>query len=47
MYHVSTSTGSHPVAKHLGSLDNRYSSSFLDSSWREFFSRPEPPQTGK
>uniref|UniRef100_A0A8C1RFJ1 Phosphofurin acidic cluster sorting protein 1a n=1 Tax=Cyprinus carpio TaxID=7962 RepID=A0A8C1RFJ1_CYPCA len=36
--------GSHPVAKHLGSLDNRYSSSFLDSSWREFFSRPEPPQ---
>uniref|UniRef100_A0A8C1LY87 Phosphofurin acidic cluster sorting protein 1-like n=1 Tax=Cyprinus carpio TaxID=7962 RepID=A0A8C1LY87_CYPCA len=38
-------TGSHPVAKHLGSLDNRYSSSFLDSSWREFFSCPEPPQT--
>uniref|UniRef100_A0A672PBZ3 Phosphofurin acidic cluster sorting protein 1a n=1 Tax=Sinocyclocheilus grahami TaxID=75366 RepID=A0A672PBZ3_SINGR len=38
-------TGSHPVAKHLGSLDNRYSSSFLDSSWREFFSRSEPPQT--
>lgn len=37
--------GSHPVAKHLGSLDNRYSSSFLDSSWREFFSRTEPPQT--
>uniref|UniRef100_A0A672QBN4 Phosphofurin acidic cluster sorting protein 1-like n=1 Tax=Sinocyclocheilus grahami TaxID=75366 RepID=A0A672QBN4_SINGR len=37
--------GSHPVAKHLGSLDNRYSSSFLDSSWREFFSRLEPPQT--
>uniref|UniRef100_A0A8B9HJJ7 Phosphofurin acidic cluster sorting protein 1 n=1 Tax=Astyanax mexicanus TaxID=7994 RepID=A0A8B9HJJ7_ASTMX len=30
--------GSHPVAKYLGSLDNRYSSSFLDSSWREFFS---------
>uniref|UniRef100_A0A671PYA9 Phosphofurin acidic cluster sorting protein 1-like n=1 Tax=Sinocyclocheilus anshuiensis TaxID=1608454 RepID=A0A671PYA9_9TELE len=37
--------GSHHVGKHLGSLDNRYSSSFLDSSWREFFSRPEPPQT--
>uniref|UniRef100_A0A8B9HDZ2 Phosphofurin acidic cluster sorting protein 1 n=1 Tax=Astyanax mexicanus TaxID=7994 RepID=A0A8B9HDZ2_ASTMX len=36
--------GSHPVAKYLGSLDNRYSSSFLDSSWREFFSRSEPPQ---
>uniref|UniRef100_A0A8B9HIT6 Phosphofurin acidic cluster sorting protein 1 n=1 Tax=Astyanax mexicanus TaxID=7994 RepID=A0A8B9HIT6_ASTMX len=38
--------GSHPVAKYLGSLDNRYSSSFLDSSWREFFSRSEPPQPG-
>ncbi|XP_051537573.1 phosphofurin acidic cluster sorting protein 1-like isoform X3 [Myxocyprinus asiaticus] len=37
--------GSHPVAKHLGSLDNRYSFSFLDSSWRELFSRSEPPQT--
>uniref|UniRef100_A0AAR2IUD0 Phosphofurin acidic cluster sorting protein 1 n=2 Tax=Pygocentrus nattereri TaxID=42514 RepID=A0AAR2IUD0_PYGNA len=30
--------GSHPVAKYLGSLDNRYSSVFLDGSWREFFS---------
>ncbi|XP_036444332.1 phosphofurin acidic cluster sorting protein 1a isoform X4 [Colossoma macropomum] len=38
--------GSHPVAKYLGSLDNRYSSAFLDSSWREFFSRSEPPQPG-
>uniref|UniRef100_A0A3B3DRR7 Phosphofurin acidic cluster sorting protein 1 n=1 Tax=Oryzias melastigma TaxID=30732 RepID=A0A3B3DRR7_ORYME len=37
--------GSHPVAKHLGSLDNRYSSSFLDSGWRDAFSRSEPPQT--
>lgn len=37
--------GSHPVAKHLGSLDSRYSSSFLDSSWREFFSRIDPPQS--
>ncbi|XP_011617650.1 phosphofurin acidic cluster sorting protein 1 [Takifugu rubripes] len=37
--------GSHPVAKHLGSLDNRYSSSFLDSAWREVFGRSEPPQT--
>uniref|UniRef100_A0AAR2KCM6 Phosphofurin acidic cluster sorting protein 1 n=1 Tax=Pygocentrus nattereri TaxID=42514 RepID=A0AAR2KCM6_PYGNA len=36
--------GSHPVAKYLGSLDNRYSSVFLDGSWREFFSRTEPPQ---
>uniref|UniRef100_A0A3Q3C6Q6 Phosphofurin acidic cluster sorting protein 1 n=1 Tax=Haplochromis burtoni TaxID=8153 RepID=A0A3Q3C6Q6_HAPBU len=38
--------GSHPVAKHLGALDNRYSSSFLDGAWRDVFSRSEPPQTG-
>ncbi|XP_057712242.1 phosphofurin acidic cluster sorting protein 1-like isoform X2 [Corythoichthys intestinalis] len=38
--------GSHPVAKHLGALDNRYSSSFLDGAWREVFSRAEPPPAG-
>ncbi|XP_047439016.1 phosphofurin acidic cluster sorting protein 1 isoform X1 [Mugil cephalus] len=38
--------GSHPVAKHLGALDNRYSSSFLDGAWRDVFSRSEPPPTG-
>lgn len=38
--------GSHPVAKHLASMDNRYSSSFQDSAWRELFSRSEPPHTG-
>ncbi|KAK3524313.1 hypothetical protein QTP70_027881 [Hemibagrus guttatus] len=38
--------GSHPVAKYLGSLDNRYRSAFLDSAWREFFSRTDPPQSG-
>ncbi|XP_037614301.1 phosphofurin acidic cluster sorting protein 1-like isoform X4 [Sebastes umbrosus] len=37
--------GSHPVAKHIGALDNRYSSSFLDGAWRDVFSRSEPPQT--
>ncbi|XP_028330218.1 phosphofurin acidic cluster sorting protein 1 isoform X2 [Gouania willdenowi] len=37
--------GSHPVAKHLGILDNRYSSSFLDAAWRDVFARSEPPQT--
>ncbi|KAM9834426.1 phosphofurin acidic cluster sorting protein 1-like [Syngnathus typhle] len=37
--------GSHPVAKHLGALDNRYSSSFLDGAWRDVFSRTEPPPT--
>uniref|UniRef100_A0A665X0G6 Phosphofurin acidic cluster sorting protein 1 n=1 Tax=Echeneis naucrates TaxID=173247 RepID=A0A665X0G6_ECHNA len=36
---------SHPVAKHLGALDNRYSSSFLDGAWRDVFGRAEPPQT--
>lgn len=39
-------SGSHPVAKHLGALDNRYNSSFLDGAWRDVFSRSEPPQTG-
>ncbi|XP_055362787.1 phosphofurin acidic cluster sorting protein 1-like isoform X2 [Betta splendens] len=37
--------GSHPVAKHLGALDNRYNASFLDGAWRDVFSRSEPPQT--
>ncbi|XP_061619917.1 phosphofurin acidic cluster sorting protein 1-like isoform X1 [Phyllopteryx taeniolatus] len=37
--------GSHPVAKHLGALDNRYSSSFLDGAWRDVFSRSEAPPT--
>ncbi|XP_026879366.2 phosphofurin acidic cluster sorting protein 1a isoform X3 [Electrophorus electricus] len=36
--------GSHPVAKYLGSLDNRYNSAFLDSAWQEFFSGPESSQ---
>nr|XP_003468133.2 phosphofurin acidic cluster sorting protein 1 [Cavia porcellus] len=35
--------GSHPVAKYLGSVDSRYSSAFLDSAWRDLFSRSEPP----
>ncbi|XP_077444931.1 phosphofurin acidic cluster sorting protein 1 isoform X2 [Stigmatopora argus] len=38
--------GSHPVAKHLGALDHRYGSSFLDGAWREVFSRAEPPAAG-
>ncbi|XP_016393556.1 phosphofurin acidic cluster sorting protein 1-like [Sinocyclocheilus rhinocerous] len=37
---------SHPVAKHLGALDNRYSAAFLDGAWRDTFNRSEPPQTG-
>uniref|UniRef100_A0A673Y175 Phosphofurin acidic cluster sorting protein 1a n=1 Tax=Salmo trutta TaxID=8032 RepID=A0A673Y175_SALTR len=31
--------GCHPVAKHLASLDPRYSSVFLDNAWRDLFSR--------
>ncbi|XP_053890323.1 phosphofurin acidic cluster sorting protein 1 isoform X2 [Malaclemys terrapin pileata] len=37
--------GSHPVAKYLGSVDSRYSCTFLDSAWRELFGRAEPPGT--
>ncbi|XP_058016388.1 phosphofurin acidic cluster sorting protein 1 isoform X1 [Ahaetulla prasina] len=35
--------GSHPVAKYMGSVDSRYSNMFLDTSWRDLFSKPEPP----
>ncbi|XP_013920433.1 PREDICTED: phosphofurin acidic cluster sorting protein 2-like [Thamnophis sirtalis] len=37
--------GSHPLAKYLGSVDNRYSTLFLDAAWRELFSRVEAPST--
>uniref|UniRef100_A0A6Q2Y2P0 Phosphofurin acidic cluster sorting protein 1a n=1 Tax=Esox lucius TaxID=8010 RepID=A0A6Q2Y2P0_ESOLU len=30
--------GCHPVAKHLATLDHRYSSAFLDNAWRDLFS---------
>ncbi|CAB1333131.1 unnamed protein product [Coregonus sp. 'balchen'] len=35
----------HPVAKHLASLDPRYSSVFLDNAWKDLFSRLEPPHS--
>ncbi|XP_058680556.1 phosphofurin acidic cluster sorting protein 1-like, partial [Ammospiza caudacuta] len=35
--------GPHPVAQHLGTLDGRYGSAFLDPPWRELFTRSEPP----
>ncbi|XP_023652056.2 phosphofurin acidic cluster sorting protein 2 [Paramormyrops kingsleyae] len=35
--------GSHPLAKHVASLDNRFNSLFMDTAWRELFSRTEPP----
>ncbi|XP_060610434.2 phosphofurin acidic cluster sorting protein 2-like isoform X2 [Anolis sagrei] len=37
--------GSHPLAKYLGSVDNRYSTLFLDAAWRELFSKLEPPNS--
>ncbi|XP_061462588.1 phosphofurin acidic cluster sorting protein 1 isoform X3 [Rhineura floridana] len=37
--------GSHPVAKYMGSVDSRYSSMFLDATWRELFGKSEPPMT--
>lgn len=42
-----SSTGSHPLAKYLASVDNKYSALFLDTAWRELFSRAEPPITGE
>ncbi|KAL3995741.1 immunoglobulin superfamily member 9B [Sarotherodon galilaeus] len=35
--------GVHPLAKYLSSLDGKFSSLFMDASWRELFGRPEPP----
>lgn len=39
--------GCHPVAKHLASLDPRYSSVFLDNAWKDLFSGLEPPHSSK
>ncbi|KAK1791327.1 hypothetical protein P4O66_013343 [Electrophorus voltai] len=35
--------GSHPLAKYMSSLDSKFSSVFMDTSWRELFCRAEPP----
>uniref|UniRef100_A0A673C8N7 Uncharacterized protein n=1 Tax=Sphaeramia orbicularis TaxID=375764 RepID=A0A673C8N7_9TELE len=35
--------GSHPLAKYLATLDGKFNSLFMDSSWRELFGRLEPP----
>uniref|UniRef100_A0A6J0TWS3 Phosphofurin acidic cluster sorting protein 1 isoform X2 n=1 Tax=Pogona vitticeps TaxID=103695 RepID=A0A6J0TWS3_9SAUR len=35
--------GSHPVAKYMGAVDSRYNSMFLDTAWRDLFSKSEPP----
>ncbi|XP_069092519.1 phosphofurin acidic cluster sorting protein 2-like isoform X1 [Pleurodeles waltl] len=35
--------GSHPVAKYLASVDNKFSSLFMDTAWRDLFCRTEAP----
>ncbi|TSK53646.1 Phosphofurin acidic cluster sorting protein 1 [Bagarius yarrelli] len=35
--------GCHPVAKYISSFDNKFSSIFLDSGWRDVFGRLEAP----
>ncbi|XP_061573580.1 phosphofurin acidic cluster sorting protein 1-like [Cololabis saira] len=35
--------GHHPLAKYLSSVDGKFGSLFMDSSWRELFGRAEPP----
>ncbi|XP_073690640.1 phosphofurin acidic cluster sorting protein 1 [Garra rufa] len=35
--------GSHPLAKYVSSFDSKFSSMFMDPSWRELFCRSEPP----
>ncbi|XP_073776479.1 phosphofurin acidic cluster sorting protein 1 isoform X6 [Danio rerio] len=37
--------GSHPLAKYMASFDSKFSSMFMEPSWRELFCRPEPPNT--
>ncbi|KPP57978.1 phosphofurin acidic cluster sorting protein 2-like [Scleropages formosus] len=39
--------GSHPLAKHVASLDSRFSGLFMDAAWRELFGRSEPPSAGR
>ncbi|XP_067277360.1 phosphofurin acidic cluster sorting protein 1 isoform X2 [Pseudorasbora parva] len=35
--------GSHPLAKYISSFDSKFSSMFMEPSWRELFCRTEPP----
>ncbi|ROK15874.1 Phosphofurin acidic cluster sorting protein 1, partial [Anabarilius grahami] len=35
--------GSHPLAKYVSSFDSKFSSMFMEPSWRELFCRSEPP----
>ncbi|KAJ8264215.1 hypothetical protein GJAV_G00146590 [Gymnothorax javanicus] len=35
--------GSHPLAKYVASFDSKFNNLFMDTTWREAFSRTEPP----
>ncbi|MBN3270708.1 PACS1 protein, partial [Polyodon spathula] len=35
--------GCHPLAKYLASFDSKFSNIFMDTAWREIFSKTEPP----
>ncbi|KAK1170971.1 phosphofurin acidic cluster sorting protein 2 isoform X1 [Acipenser oxyrinchus oxyrinchus] len=35
--------GSHPLAKYLASFDSKFNNIFMDTAWREIFSKTEPP----
>ncbi|KYO22257.1 phosphofurin acidic cluster sorting protein 2-like [Alligator mississippiensis] len=37
--------GSHPLAKYLASVDSKYNALFLDTAWRELFSKVEAPSS--
>ncbi|XP_046884812.1 phosphofurin acidic cluster sorting protein 1 isoform X3 [Hypomesus transpacificus] len=39
--------GSHPLAKYMASFDSRFNSIFMDSAWKELFSRAERPISEK
>ncbi|XP_019404529.1 PREDICTED: phosphofurin acidic cluster sorting protein 2-like isoform X2 [Crocodylus porosus] len=46
-HHLLLLPGSHPLAKYLASVDSKYNALFLDTAWRELFSKVEAPSSGK
>ena len=41
------SSGNSSLAKYLGSIDNKYFTLFMDSSWRDFFDKTDRDLSGK
>ncbi|KAJ8285016.1 hypothetical protein COCON_G00038660 [Conger conger] len=37
--------GSHPLAKYMASFDSKFNNLFMDTAWRETFSRADPPSS--